>query len=113
MEGESGRCYARQTMVQAGLPSRDEGNEGRSGPSPSGHGEVGGYVLAGLLIFGSLGLWLDHQLGVSFLTPLGLVLGVVLGSYLVYLRVLRVPGGPAVDTQGGSGTRMARDGDSR
>ncbi|HVQ17686.1 MAG TPA: hypothetical protein VMT27_01465, partial [Actinomycetes bacterium] len=41
-----------------------------------------GYVPAGVVIWGGIGVWLDHVLGTSFLTPAGLVLGWVLGTYL-------------------------------
>jgi hypothetical protein len=65
---------------------------------------VGGYILAGLIIFGGLGLWMDRSFGLSFLTPLGLVLGAVLGSYLVYLRVFRPTVEPQTHTRSGLGT---------
>ena len=34
---------------------------------------------------------LDRWLDLSFLTPIGLVLGWVLGSYLTYVRIVRAP----------------------
>jgi hypothetical protein len=55
---------------------------------------------------------MDRWLGLSFLTPLGLVLGAVLGSYLLYLRVFRATDEPTVDTQGGSGTGLRHEGES-
>jgi len=87
-------------MVHAGLPAKGSGTES----APSDHGGVGGYVLAGLIIFGGLGLWVDRLLGLSFLAPLGLVLGAVLGSYLVYLRVFRTTDGPETRLASGPGT---------
>jgi hypothetical protein len=95
-------------MVHAGLPSKGSGHESASFD----HGGVGGYILAGLIIFGGLGLWMDRWLGLSFLTPLGLVLGAVLGSYLLYLRVFRATGEPTVHTQGGSGPGLRHEGES-
>jgi len=67
-----------------------------SGPPTSGlHYEAaGGYVLSGLLVFGFLGMVLDRWLGLHILTPLGLVVGALLGGYLVYVRVVRVPDEP-------------------
>jgi len=99
-EGPERRCYSPQTMVHAGLPTKGSG----TGSAPSDHGGVGGYILAGLIIFGGLGAWLDRSLGLSFLTPLGLVLGAVLGSYLVYLRVFRTTVEPETHPRSGPGT---------
>ena len=96
-------------MVQGSSPNRGSG----TGPTPSDHGGVGGYILAGLILFGALGQWMDRQLGLSFLTPLGLVLGVVAGSYLVYVRVVRAPDESTVDTQGGGSTGMRHERESQ
>lgn len=45
--------------------------------------KVVGYLPAGVLIWGGLGKLFDHLFGTSFLTPLGLALGFLLGMYLV------------------------------
>lgn len=45
--------------------------------------KVVGYLPAGVVIWGGLGKLLDHLFGTSFLTPLGLALGFLLGMYLV------------------------------
>ncbi|MEO8328403.1 MAG: hypothetical protein ABI586_00220 [Candidatus Nanopelagicales bacterium] len=70
------------------------GSEPSSLPaSPSSNGpEIVGYLLAGVVVWGGVGLWLDHLLGTSFLTPIGLASGWVLGSYLTYVKVMRAPG---------------------
>jgi ATP synthase protein I len=67
------------------------GGVGPSGPPPPGQGpgdawSVIGYLLAGLLVYGGLGLLLDRWLGTEFFTLLGLVLGGGLGIYLVHVR---------------------------
>jgi hypothetical protein len=74
-------------MVQAEVP---KGRSGAESPQ-SDPGLLGGYILSGLIVFGGLGMWLDHVLGLSVLTPLGLVLGAIAGGYLVYVKVVRVP----------------------
>jgi ATP synthase protein I len=45
-----------------------------------------GYLLAGLLVYGGLGLVLDRWLGTTYLTLVGLLLGGGLGIYLVHVR---------------------------
>ncbi len=76
-------------MAQADQPG-NAGNHSSSG-STVGVEAAGGYILAGLLIFGGLGMWLDRWLDVTALTPLGIVVGCLLGGYLVYLRFVRAP----------------------
>lgn len=71
-----------------------------------------GYVPAGVLIWGGLGLLLDRWLDLSFLTPLGLVLGWVLGSYLTYVRVVRVPAAESDQAPPGIHTDVKREGKS-
>lgn len=54
-------------------------------------GSVVGYLPAGIVIWGGLGMLLDRWLGTEFLTPVGLVIGSVLAMYLVYLYFVRGP----------------------
>ena len=84
----------------------------RSGSASAKAEGAGGYILAGLLIFGGVGVWLDRSLNTNFLTPLGIVVGCLAGGYLVYLRVVRVPTDTLVDKQNGSSSPMV-EGDSR
>ncbi|MDR1449016.1 MAG: hypothetical protein LBI84_02225 [Propionibacteriaceae bacterium] len=44
------------------------------------------YIVAGLLLYGGLGWLGDHWLGTGFLLPIGLVVGVGLGVFLVIKR---------------------------
>ena len=69
------------------------GNAGNaSSRSPSvAYEAAGGYLLSGLLLFGGLGVLLDRWLDTSVMTPVGIVVGFLLGGWLVYLRVVRVP----------------------
>lgn len=43
-------------------------------------------MIAGLLAYGGLGWLLDRWLGTSWWLPIGLVLGVALGVYLVVVK---------------------------
>jgi ATP synthase protein I len=43
-------------------------------------------ILAGMLVYGGAGWLLSRWLHVPALLPIGLVLGLVFGSYLVYVR---------------------------
>jgi ATP synthase protein I len=45
-----------------------------------------GYLIAGLVIWGGIGLGLDHWLGTHFLSLVGLLLGAGSSLYLVWLR---------------------------
>jgi F0F1-type ATP synthase assembly protein I len=45
-----------------------------------------GYLVSGLVVWAGLGALADHWLGTSFLLPIGLVLGMALGLYLVWVR---------------------------
>ncbi len=84
----------------------------RSGSTSASAEAAGGYILAGLLIFGGVGVWLDRSLHTGVLTPLGIVVGCLAGGFLVYLRVVRVPSDALVEEQNGSSPPMA-EGDSR
>jgi ATP synthase protein I len=45
-----------------------------------------GYLLAGLLFWGGVGLALDRWLGTNFLVLIGLLLGGAAAMYLIYVR---------------------------
>jgi ATP synthase protein I len=94
-------------MVQGRLPAGSG-----TGPSLSNDGGVAGYLLAGICLFGGLGLLMDHWLGVSFLTPVGLVMGAAAGGYLIFVRVVREPKAAPAEAPGGSGTDNANTGES-
>jgi ATP synthase protein I len=63
----------------------DPAEETRWTGSNAAYGAVG-YILAGLLVWGGVGLALDHWLGTNFLLLIGLLLGGAAGLYLVYVR---------------------------
>lgn len=44
------------------------------------------YLLSGMLVWGGIGWLLSHWTGVQAFIPIGVVLGVVLAGYLVYLK---------------------------
>ncbi len=50
-----------------------------------------GYLVAGVAVYGFLGWLLGRWLHASYLTPIGIVVGAVLGLVLVYLQLGRVP----------------------
>ncbi|MFC4589225.1 AtpZ/AtpI family protein [Sphaerisporangium corydalis] len=43
-------------------------------------------LLSGMLIWGGIGWLLDRWLGLSAFFPIGIILGVVLAVYLVYVK---------------------------
>ena len=47
------------------------------------------YLLAGLLLWGGVGMFLDHLLGLNFLVVIGFLVGLVSAMYLIYLRFIR------------------------
>jgi ATP synthase protein I len=94
-------------MAQADQPA---GNASSRAPSVAAEA-AGGYLLAGLLLFGGIGVVLDRWLDTTAITPLGIVVGFLLGGYLVYLRVVRVPQDDG-EVQNGRGSGMA-EGDCR
>jgi F0F1-type ATP synthase assembly protein I len=51
--------------------------------SPRDGSRVVGYLPAGILVWGSIGLLLDHWFGTMVFTPVGLALGLSLAVYLV------------------------------
>ena len=50
-----------------------------------------GYLPAGVIVWGGIGLLLDHWLGTGFFTPVGLALGLSLAVYLVIHVCVRRP----------------------
>lgn len=44
------------------------------------------YLLSGLLFYGGLGWLADHWLSTTWFLPIGLIVGVVVGIYLVIKR---------------------------
>ena len=95
-------------MAQADQPA---GNASSRAPSVAAEA-AGGYLLAGLLIFGGIGVVLDRWLDMTAMTPVGIVVGFLLGGYLVYLRVVRVGHENDGEVQNGRRSGMA-EGDSR
>lgn len=51
--------------------------------STSDGSRVVGYLPAGIIVWGGIGLLLDHWLGMGIFTPIGLALGLSLAVYLV------------------------------
>lgn len=94
-------------MAQADQPA---GNASSGAPSVAAEA-AGGYLLAGLLLFGGIGVVLDRWLDTTAMTPVGIVVGFLLGGYLVYLRVVRVPHDDG-EVQNGKGSGVA-EGDCR
>lgn len=47
---------------------------------------VVGYLVSGVAFYGFVGWLLDRWLGTSFLLPIGIVFGAVLGVYLTWVR---------------------------
>lgn len=45
-----------------------------------------GYLVAGVLIYGLLGWFLDGWLGTSFLVAIGILIGAGLGLYMTFKR---------------------------
>lgn len=45
-----------------------------------------GYLLSGLIIWGSIGWALDRWLGTSFVVVIGMLAGLVASIYLIWLR---------------------------
>lgn len=60
----------------------------RSGAAPRSEDGMGvlAYILAGLLFYGGLGWVGDHFLKTSWLLPVGLIVGLISGIYLIIKR---------------------------
>ncbi len=66
----------------------------RTGPGGQGGGDpwvAFGYLVAGIGFYGFLGWALGRWLSISYLTPLGIVLGAAFGLYLIFHRYGGVP----------------------
>lgn len=55
------------------------------GPSADGWAVLS-YLLTGILLWGGLGWLGDELLGITFLLPVGMVLGFALAIYTIYVR---------------------------
>lgn len=75
-------------MTEPQQPQRSEGEEHTPGAAAqtSLATDVLAYLLAGPLGFGGIGHLLDLWLGTGFLLPVGLVGGMALSLYLIWLR---------------------------
>ncbi len=65
-----------------------------------------GYLVAGVGFYGLLGWGLGVWLHASFLTPVGIIVGAVLGLLLVFFQFGRAPG----DGDGDAGTDASTSG---
>jgi len=54
-------------------------------------GRIVGYLPAGVIFWGGVGKLLDHWTDSTFFTPIGLALGLILGTFLVIHRCVRMP----------------------
>lgn len=48
--------------------------------------DVIAYLIAGPLLFGGAGMLLDHVLNITFFVVVGLLLGMALSMYIIWLR---------------------------
>ncbi|MGH3461920.1 MAG: AtpZ/AtpI family protein [Kribbellaceae bacterium] len=58
--------------------------ESQRGPGDAWH--VVGYLVTGVGMYATAGWLLDQWLDTSFLLPVGVVVGALLGTYLIYVR---------------------------
>ncbi|HMR48276.1 MAG TPA: hypothetical protein PKE40_14630 [Arachnia sp.] len=70
-----------EDAARSGTAIRSEGGN----RSEDGMGVLA-YILAGLLFYGGLGWVGDHFLNTSWLLPVGLILGLISGTYLIIKR---------------------------
>jgi len=105
-----------RTNTAARVSAMDQGSGSKSqslSAMPTSNGShIVGYLPAGVVVWGGIGILLDSWLGTSFLTPAGLVLGWVLGCYLTYIRVVRTPRSDSADAQTEVHAGMGREGKS-
>lgn len=67
-------------------PDRDEAERDQLRRDTEMWTKVGGYLLAGPLLYGGIGWGLDHWLGTAFLLPVGIIGGMALSLYLIWFR---------------------------
>lgn len=67
-------------------PDRDEAEHEQLRRDSEMWTKVGGYMLAGPLLYGGIGWGLDHWLGTAFLLPVGIIGGMALSLYLIWFR---------------------------
>lgn len=76
------------------------------GPVRDGMGAtVTGYLLAGPLVYGGLGLFADHFLNTRLWTPIGILAGMALAMYVVWLRYGKSGDGPTSPETASSAVR--------
>lgn len=74
---------------QGAAPSQDVPTPGnQDGPSPESQlaTSVVAYLLAGPLTFGGIGFGLDRLIGTWIFLPLGVIVGMALSIYVIWLR---------------------------
>ncbi|SDQ94232.1 hypothetical protein SAMN04489764_2711 [Thermostaphylospora chromogena] len=74
-------CYRRGAMSEK---ERSQENEGRAFADAA--WSVPSYLISGMLIWGGLGWLASRWTGAVVLFPIGLIIGVVLAIYLVYVK---------------------------
>lgn len=72
-------------------PEDARGPEEGDGPSPTFQADAMGstiiaYLLTGPALFGGLGWLLDRWLGTAFFVPVGILAGMALSLYVIWLR---------------------------
>lgn len=53
-----------------------------------------GYLVAGVLVYGAIGYALDVWWSTSFMVPVGIMVGAILGLYMTWAR-FKAPDGPS------------------
>ena len=72
-------------------PQPTDGDDAGTGPSPTFQADAMGstilaYLLTGPALFGGLGWLLSQWLGTAFFIPVGILLGMILSMYVIWLR---------------------------
>ncbi|MFN2319448.1 MAG: hypothetical protein ABR500_07170 [Dermatophilaceae bacterium] len=73
------------------VPHASDGDDDGSGPSPTFQAEAMGstiiaYLVTGPALFGGIGWLLSQWLGTTFFIPVGILLGMTLSMYTIWLR---------------------------
>ncbi len=66
--------------------SQDRPPPGTGRPGSGDAWSITAYLLAGMLVWGGAGWLLDRWLGTAVFVPVGLLAGMALAMYLVYVR---------------------------